>query len=192
MARQSLREQLLESGVQTLHRVGFGAASVRDITQAAGVPLGTFTNHFASKEQFAVAVLERYSDRLVARTDATLRNPELEPRRRLDAYFDVIEDAFRAADWRFGCLIPNMALELSEHSEPLRELLLTTLAEQRGLFAEALSETEFASGSSNPQETLDRAGVIQAAWHGTLMQMKVERNAEPIRRFRRVLDLLAG
>jgi TetR/AcrR family transcriptional regulator, transcriptional repressor for nem operon len=33
---------------------GFGGASVRDIVEAAGVPQGSFTNHFASKKRFAL------------------------------------------------------------------------------------------------------------------------------------------
>jgi TetR/AcrR family transcriptional regulator, transcriptional repressor for nem operon len=33
---------------------------VRDICAAAGVPQGSFTNHFRSKEAFAEEVLNRY------------------------------------------------------------------------------------------------------------------------------------
>ena len=39
---------------------GYFGASVRDIVKAAGVPQGSFTNHFTSKEAFAEEVLELY------------------------------------------------------------------------------------------------------------------------------------
>ncbi|MCA6277931.1 MAG: TetR/AcrR family transcriptional regulator, partial [Phenylobacterium sp.] len=50
MSSPSNREQLIETGVETLMCRGFSNASVRDIASAAGVPLGSFTNHFRSKE----------------------------------------------------------------------------------------------------------------------------------------------
>src|SRR3954454_22186582 len=53
MARPSLREKIIESGVRTLHERGFAGAGVREITADAGVPQGCFTNHFRSKEAFA-------------------------------------------------------------------------------------------------------------------------------------------
>ena len=43
-----------------MFRWGYQGASVRDICAAAGVPQGSFTNHFRSKEAFAEAVLNRY------------------------------------------------------------------------------------------------------------------------------------
>ena len=49
MPKPSHREKLLHVGMQVVHERGFGGASVRDIVQAAGVPQGSFTNHFASK-----------------------------------------------------------------------------------------------------------------------------------------------
>ena len=59
MARPSLREKIVESGVQTLHERGFARAGVREITADAGVPQGCFTNHFRSKEAFAAAILDQ-------------------------------------------------------------------------------------------------------------------------------------
>ncbi|HBY28478.1 MAG TPA: TetR family transcriptional regulator, partial [Bradyrhizobium sp.] len=41
MARPSVREQLIEAGLQTLHRHGFNGTGVQDITVAAGVPKGS-------------------------------------------------------------------------------------------------------------------------------------------------------
>jgi AcrR family transcriptional regulator len=43
-----------------MFRSGNQGASVRDICAAAGVPQGSFTNHFRSKEAFAQEVLGRY------------------------------------------------------------------------------------------------------------------------------------
>ena len=49
MAKVSNRDKILSAGVGVVHERGFGGASVRDIVQAAGVPQGSFTNHYVSK-----------------------------------------------------------------------------------------------------------------------------------------------
>ena len=59
MPRASTRERILTEGLRVVHERGFSGASVRDIVQAAGVPQGSFTNHFASKEAFGLEVIER-------------------------------------------------------------------------------------------------------------------------------------
>ena len=82
MPRASLREQLLSAGVETLHRKGFNATSVQDITDAAGAPKGSFYNHFASKEALAAEAVRRYREKGRERL-TILQDPRLKPLRRL-------------------------------------------------------------------------------------------------------------
>ena len=61
MPRPSHRAKILSEGLQVVHERGFGGASVRDIVHAAGVPQGSFTNHFTSKEAFGLEVMSSIS-----------------------------------------------------------------------------------------------------------------------------------
>src|SRR5204862_8188502 len=61
--RSSVREELLSAGLETLHRRGFNATSVQDITDAAGAPKGSFYNHFESKEALAAEAVRRYREK---------------------------------------------------------------------------------------------------------------------------------
>src|SRR5258706_4143031 len=79
MPRPSNKEKLLADGLRLVHERGFGASSVRDITQAAAVPQGSFTNHFASKEAFGLEILERYRAMTSGAVRATLRNDRVAP-----------------------------------------------------------------------------------------------------------------
>src|SRR3954447_3495672 len=92
MARPSLREKIIESGVRTLHERGFAGAGVREITAEAGVPQGCFTNHFRSKEAFAATILDRYHARTQSIIDRTLRDQRRPAVERLHAYFDAIAE----------------------------------------------------------------------------------------------------
>ena len=55
-----VRRRLLEAGLNLVHARGFAASGVKDITDAAGVPKGSFYAYFPSKEALAEAILEHY------------------------------------------------------------------------------------------------------------------------------------
>src|SRR5277367_4389507 len=88
MPKPSHREKLLQEGLMVVLAQGYSGASVRDIVRAAGVPQGSFTNHFSSKEAFAQEVLDRYFGLVSAKIEKTLRNDSLPPLRRLRAWLD--------------------------------------------------------------------------------------------------------
>src|ERR1700694_1712558 len=120
MPKPSNREKILTEGLRVVHERGFANASVRDIVQAAGVPQGSFTNHFASKEAFGLEIIELYyatSRRTIAET---LRNDALRPLERLKAYIDRNKDRLNRNSMKNGCLFGNFTAEASENSEPIR------------------------------------------------------------------------
>src|SRR6202007_1673655 len=83
MPKPSHREKLVTAGLQ----VGFGrgecGASGREFSQPAGVPQGSFTNHFRSKEAFCLEVLERYVDFVRQNMEKTLRHDATAPLARM-------------------------------------------------------------------------------------------------------------
>src|ERR1700709_493328 len=88
MARPSHRETILPEGLRVVPAHGFANASVRDIVRAAGVPQGSFTNHFRSKEAFGLEVIDLYFTNSLEVFARTLRNDELPPLQRLRNYID--------------------------------------------------------------------------------------------------------
>jgi AcrR family transcriptional regulator len=83
------------AGLKAMFRSGYTAASVRDICEAAGVPLGSFTNHFRSKEAFAQEVLDRYFAGTKQFVKEALDDKSLTPLQRLKRYLDIISSVAR-------------------------------------------------------------------------------------------------
>ena len=104
-----------------MHRQGYNGTSVRDIVRAAGVPQGSFTNHFASKEVFALEALDLYYARSCKMMRETLGNEALSPLGRIRAYIEAYRSFFRQHGCQHGCLCGNFAAEASDQSEPLRK-----------------------------------------------------------------------
>src|SRR5258708_37211017 len=122
MGKVSNKDKILANGLKVVLERGYVGASVRDIVEAAGVPQGSFTNHFASKEAFSLEILDLYfaANRVVIAD--TLRNEALSPLKRLRAYIDASINAVRNHGLKNGCLVGNLAAEGSDHSEIIRKL----------------------------------------------------------------------
>ena len=187
MARPSLREKIVESGVQSLHERGFLSASIREIMADAQVPQGCFTNHFRSKEAFGVAIIDRYQERTQAIIERTLRDESRSPVARLRAYFDTITEWLEAAGWRYGCLIGNMSLEIPEHSERLRVHLVEIYRALTDAFAETVRAGQSAGELRGDLDADDLASFLLASWEGAMMRMKVDRSSRPIAQFKHIV-----
>src|SRR5467141_476277 len=114
MSRISNREKILTNGLQVVLERGYVGASVRDIVRAAGVPQGSFTNHFASKEAFALEVVDLYYARSCKMMRETLGNEALSPLGRIRAYIEAYRSFLRQHGCQHGCLCGNIAAEASD------------------------------------------------------------------------------
>jgi TetR/AcrR family transcriptional repressor of nem operon len=187
MARQSNKEQILDAGLHLVWERGYAGAGVRDITRAAGVPQGSFTNHFRSKEAFGQEIVERYFDGVRSILEETFGDTSRPPLERLRSYFDTITERFRARDWQNGCLVGNFSLEAAQHSDAIRSQLAAIFAEWRQPFARCLDEARTAGDIHTPVPSDDLADFLLASWQGAILRVKVEQSGEPFERFKDVV-----
>jgi len=187
MSKPSNREKILTEGLKVVHAHGFANASVRDIVHAAGVPQGSFTNHFASKEAFGLEVIGLYLERSRATMTATLLNDSLAPLDRLAGYIDANQARMAHTGMRNGCLFGNFTAEATDHSEAMREKLLEVFAEIRRNIATCLRAAAAAGDIPETADPDDLAAFILTALQGANLLSKAERSAAPIERLRRLL-----
>jgi TetR/AcrR family transcriptional repressor of nem operon len=187
MTKTSNRDRILTEGLRVVHEHGFANASVRDIVAAAGVPQGSFTNHFASKEAFGLEILELYYETSRRNINDTLRNDARPPLERLNAYIDGQKAKLNENSMRNGCLFGNFAAEASDNSEAIRRRVVEVYAESRDSIAYCL-RAAVAAGEVPPSLDCDEiAGFIVSSMQGAILLSKAHRSPEPIERFRRVL-----
>jgi TetR/AcrR family transcriptional repressor of nem operon len=187
MPKPSHREKILTEGLRVVHERGFAGASVRDIVQAAGVPQGSFTNHFASKEAFGLEVLDLYYARGSELMRETLRNDALPPLQRLGAYIDATKDRLNRNGMRNGCLYCNFTVDASAHSEILRQRLVEIFAEVQASFAYCL-RAAVKAGELSPNLDCDEiAAFIVSSLQGANLLAKAQRSPVPIERFKQIL-----
>ncbi len=187
MSKPSLREDLLVAGLKVMFRAGYTGASVRDICEAADVPLGSFTNHFRSKEAFAQEVLDRYFANLQGTVRRALDDKSLTPRLRLKRYLDIISGVLAEDKWNRGCLIGDFSLETVSQSKLLRQRLQAIFQEWRIPFASCIAEAQAVCEIDSTFDPMDLAEFLLASWEGAILRMKVERGPAALERFKRIV-----
>jgi len=187
VAKPSHREKILTEGLRVVHERGFGGASVRDIVEAAGVPQGSFTNHFTSKEAFCLEILDLYFKDGRATIDRTLRNDSLPPLKRLRAFVDAQIKYIDRIGWRNGCLVGNFSAEASEHSEVIRKRLVEIWEELRQAVAYCLRAAVKLGELPRKTECDELAGFLIASMQGAILLSKTERSSVPFERFKRLM-----
>src|SRR6202795_1114440 len=187
MGKPSHREKILTEGLRVVHERGYGGASVRDIVEAAGVPQGSFTNHFVSKEAFCLEILDLYFKDVRAMIERTLRNESLPPLKRLHAFVDAQIKYLDRTGWRNGCLIGNFSAEASEHSETIRKRLVQIFEEMRQSVAYCLRAAVKLGEGPRKTECDELGGFLIASLQGAILQSKAERSAVPLKRFKHLI-----
>ena len=187
MVKANVRERLLDAGLETLHRRGFNGCGVQEITEAAGVPKGSFYNHFESKEALGAAVLDRYWQQ---RADTSLRildDAKVRSRERLRSYFAAMAAKMAKRGYTGGCLIGNLGAELSDQSKLVSDRLAAVFAG----WTEAV-ETCIRDGQREGEIPADYDASVLAsflinAWEGAVLRAKVEKNGIPFEEFDQVV-----
>ncbi|MFJ5264929.1 TetR family transcriptional regulator C-terminal domain-containing protein [Streptomyces sp. NPDC088387] len=171
MSRRSMREEIVNAAVEQFHSRGFNAAGVKDITDGAGVPKGSFYNHFASKEALAVVALERYGE---TRRLAELLDASVDPLLRLRQHFEFLRDENTARDYARGCLIGGFGTEMADHSDIIREAVRVSLEHWAQALAVPIAQAQESGRITAAAEARTLARFILNAWEGTLISARSE------------------
>lgn len=181
------REKLIQSGLQTIHSMGYGGTSIQSIVEMADVPKGSFYNYFRSKEEFAAEVIDAYSNRGQERLRGFLLNQDLAPRARLEAYFDDRIEAFRAAQYVRGCLMGNFSAEAADQSALIREGLTKHFGAWCDLFEACIAEAQRKGDISDQFPASLLAKFLLNSWEGALLRMRAEKSDAPLLDFKLIV-----
>jgi len=174
-----MRSEIVAAALESFHAQGY-SASVKDITDAAGVPKGSFYNHFGSKEEMAVEALAQYSATLGL---AELADQSVPPLSRLRAHFDQLADQARARGFARGCMLGNFTAEAADHSELIREAVATGYNHWAELIAAAISQAQREGAVASELDPVVAARFLMNAWEGALLGARAARTEDSLAAF---------
>jgi TetR/AcrR family transcriptional repressor of nem operon len=183
MAKPNVRDKILRAGLDQFHRVGFNGSSVEDITDLAQVPKGSFYNHFKSKEDLALEVVDQYIEQYRQGLNAMLGDTGTPALRRLKAYFSAMAQEFVDSGYKKGCLLGNFSSELADHSGPVRRRLEGAFDNWVKQIAGVIKEAQKVGEVDSRLKPEQLAGVLLSAYEGALLRARVAGDAAPLKEF---------
>jgi len=186
MPRESLKEPILAAALKVLHQRGFNATGVQDITDAAGVPKGSFYNHFESKEALGIEALDRYWEGALSSLKM-LEDEEVAPVVRLKAYFHRLNLMARKSEYRPGCFIGNLGAEMSDQSPMFRKRLAVIFATWSRAIEACVKEAQADGSMRRDLDAKTIASFLLNSWEGAVLRSKVDRGQGPLDGFEKVV-----
>lgn len=177
------RERLLDVGSGLINAQGYNNTGINAIVLAAGVPKGSFYYYFASKEDFGLAVIDRFDAHYRSKLDAAFNRPRMAPLKRLRGYLENGMADMIKADFCSGCLIGNLGQELAGRHPAFRARLDQVFSGWVDRFAACLEEARTRGDFTNDIASPQLAELLLSGWEGALLRAKVTHEPAPLRAF---------
>ncbi|MCH7884315.1 MAG: TetR/AcrR family transcriptional regulator [Planctomycetes bacterium] len=175
--KKPTRQRLIEAARELFLSKGYEASSVADVLARAEVNSGSLYYFFKTKEQLLLAVLDEYVDLLEPMVLRPAFERVSDPLDRVFAVLAGYRQMLVMSDCRLGCPIGNLALEMSEKSEVVREKIALNFRNWRKAIRQCLVDAR-----DRLPPDLDRhklAAFILTVMEGGVMQARVHRSLEP-------------
>ena len=181
----TLRNRMIEAGWALMRTRGYHLSSTRDVLEKTGGSPGTFTGHFRTKEDFALAILEREFAALREVEEQILDDRKRPPRWRLDAYFKALANRLTDGKTICRCLIGEFGREAPATG---CDRLKARVAEVHARWLETVTgvvmEGKQQGGYVAKLPPKEAAAFLLAGWQGACAQAAADNNPDPMNRFR--------
>ncbi len=177
------KQRLLDATIDLIWQHSYGAVTVDDICERAGVKKGSFYYFFPSKTDLVVAALDAHWHVVKVHLDRVF-SPELAPLDRLRQYFNLMHDRQRAmmekAGRVLGCPFCSVGSETSCSDSAICEKIQELMNGYAKYFHAVISDLQ-AAGLAKRQDVSLQVGALTAYIHGVLGQARIRNDIDLIR-----------
>ena len=174
---RSTREAVIAAATRLIHVHGYNAMALDDVLRESGVGKGNFYYHFKSKEDLGHAILDQIVDGFLERTLAPcFADPDAPPLGQIRCFLDHVLEAQRQRNCVGGCVMGNLASELSDVHEGFRTRLATLFTEWQARLAAALESARRRGELTGGAEPETVARFVVATLEGAILLAKVSKD----------------
>lgn len=177
MSKESIqpRERILQTAYELFLRQGYNSTGINQIIEEADVAKASFYQHFKSKEDLCVGVLEKrhnYIEEQLQILSAQKRSPKM----KILASFDLISLLNEKEDFR-GCAFLNILSEIPADNTKVRSVIHAHKSNIRQSFKDLLQHAELADH-------------IYLLYEGAFIESQLYRDQWPVNRARKIVNSL--
>jgi TetR/AcrR family transcriptional repressor of nem operon len=176
---ESTKERMLKAGLSMLLRHGYNDLGIQAVLKETGTPKGSFYHHFASKEDFALQVVERYMVEVHDGLDQTLGDRSLAPLDRVRKFFEATRDKYHG-DGYLGCMLGGLGQELSGVSPIFQEKIEACLSAIASRIAECMEQARTDGDLRPDADPRKMADLVVNCWEGAALRSRLWRDPAPL------------
>jgi len=181
MKRIHNKDDIVQVGLDLVLSQGFNATGVEAILKQAKVPKGSFYNFFSSKEDFALAIIDKFVADRIETFMPIFSDETLPPLERVKKSFEVLIERFEIDDCSQGCLIGNLGQEMADHFESVRQRLEKSLQMWTGGISTLLLQAQQAKAIPADLDAEMLAENLISSFQGALLRAKVKKSSQPLK-----------
>lgn len=175
MKKIGVRDRVINAASQLFYFNGYNQTGINQIVEEASVAKASMYQHFRSKEDIAVAYLQRRHIEWVDNLFAFVAN-ERTYRERLIGCFDFLEDWLIKVDFR-GCGFQNIITDLPNDQQKIKDQVLLHKNELRNWVQDQLKENK----QFSEQEAEQLGDEIIVLLEGAIILSQIQKDTWPIK-----------
>lgn len=173
------KDNILEKGLSLFEAKGYNATGIQEIADAAEIPKGSFYNYFSSKEDFGVAVINFYTEKHLLEWTTRINSNSQDNEKLIQVFLDITKD-YDCSESQKGCLLGNLAAEISAASDKCRNALAVAIKSFKEVLIERIITGQANGEFTNAIAPERIADLIWNTWQGSLLELKVKKSIEPL------------
>lgn len=176
------RDHLIKTGQELIWLKGYDLCSIKDITNAAGLPKGSFYHYFESKEKFALLAMQEYVDIHPEEIKGNATNLTT-----LEYLIDSRINSIIKIQFAKECYMSVMCHAYSEQDDTFRQNVVASIDKSNETMRRLLQNL-MAAGSLKSNLKLDELEeFVDFAWRGARLKARVLKSEKPLQVFKKYL-----
>ncbi len=169
------RDHLIKTGQELIWSKGYDLCSIKDITNASGLPKGSFYHYFESKEKFAIEAMKDFID----------TNPEklLDKKPNISSFEKLIDRRIKAIikiQFARECYMSVMCHAYSEQEDAFRLSVLDSIEESNASMRKLLKGLKKNDLIRDDLNINDLEEFIDFTWRGARLKARMLQSEKPL------------
>lgn len=192
--KSDTKATILKAVADIVRLKGYHSTGIEELVTAAGIPKGSFYFYFKSKEDFGLQLIDYYTDGIMAWAERIRNDTSVSPLSKLRRFFEWSFTGLEQNDFKGGCPIGNLSMEMADVSESFRGKLESAFGAIKKGIADLLKEAQERGEIPDSLDATQLTDFIVASWQGALLQAKVTKSTAPREAFEQMVfeTLLKG
>lgn len=182
------KKEIIKNSIKLMYLKGYNATSVKEITDAAKIPKGSFYNYFKDKEDYALEALDYYNYDMVRESVLILTDKKLKPLTRIKEFFKDRIQFLKDEKFKYGCFVGNLTQEMGDVDELIAKKTSEISSELELTIYKNLVEAKESKDLKLEIDLKLLASTILSTWQGALVRMKMDSKKSVLDDFSKFLE----